>query len=129
MVNDHTLALGFNVDFSEDNDPTEELGDRPAPPETEPAPTQSEVDDAELPGRREGFAASLAEDNLPDIAESKDSSAGHLFPGTEDEGSYVVAPRGGPFTCTDGCTSAKTHKILHMRSHNDIFAKAKLKQQ
>ena len=78
MVNDHTLALGFNVDFSENNDPTDELGDR-GPPETEPEPTCSEVDDVEQPGRREVFTASLAEVNLPDIAESEDSPAGHLF--------------------------------------------------
>lgn len=47
----HTLALGFNVDFSEDKEPSDELGDKPRPPEAETAPAHSELEDAELPGR------------------------------------------------------------------------------
>lgn len=52
-----TLARGFNVDFSEDNDPIDELGDKPRPFKAEGAPTHSEVDDVELPGRPREFIA------------------------------------------------------------------------
>ena len=45
-----TFAFGFNVNFSEDNEPTDELGDNPGPPEAEAPPPHSDVDDAELSG-------------------------------------------------------------------------------
>lgn len=46
----HTFAWGFSVDFSEVNDPIDELGDKPGP-EAEAAPKRSEFDDAELSDR------------------------------------------------------------------------------
>lgn len=45
-----TLAWGFNVDRSEDKEPTDELGDKPGPLEAEAETAHSELDDTELPG-------------------------------------------------------------------------------
>lgn len=47
----HTFAWGFNVDFSEDNEAIDELGDNSGPLVAEVAAAQSELQDAELPGR------------------------------------------------------------------------------
>lgn len=95
-VHIHTLALGFNVDFSED--PMEELGDRPGPLETEPAAIHSEVDDAEVPERREGFAGSLP----ADVA-----SAEGLLSWLEDEGSYVTVSKEGTLASAEDTVAAK----------------------
>lgn len=43
-----TLAFGLSVDFSEDNEATDELGDSPRPAEVDVTPPRSEADDAEL---------------------------------------------------------------------------------
>ena len=43
-----TLACGLSVDFSEDNEATDELGDSPRTMEAEVPPPRSEEDDAEL---------------------------------------------------------------------------------
>lgn len=98
QVHKHTLALGFNVDFSEDNDPMEELGDRSGPLETEPAALHSEVDDAEVPERREGFAGSLP----ADVA-----SAEGLLSWLEDEGSYVTVSKEGTLASAEDTVAAK----------------------
>jgi len=46
-----TFALGFRVDFSEDNEPTEELGDTGGNVGPGIATPVSGVDDAEIPSR------------------------------------------------------------------------------
>lgn len=61
----HTLALGFSVDFSEDKEPSDELGDKPRPPEAETAPAHSELEDAELPGRPWEFTVCVCTCALP----------------------------------------------------------------
>lgn len=40
-LNFHTFALGFRVDFSEDSEPTDELGDKPGPEDAAVPPTES----------------------------------------------------------------------------------------
>lgn len=93
QVHKHTLALGFNVDFSEDNDPMEELGDRSGPLETEPAALHSE----EVPEWREGFAGPLA----TDIASSE-----VFLSWLEDEWSYVTVLE-GPVASAEDSIAAK----------------------
>lgn len=51
---------GFSVDFSEDNEPIDELGDKPKPPDAETVPTQSEFDDVELSGCPREFAECIS---------------------------------------------------------------------
>lgn len=65
-----TLAWGFNVNFSEDNEPIDELGDKPGLLETETAPIQSEFDDVELPGRPREFEGCTSRAPLRDGAPS-----------------------------------------------------------
>lgn len=55
-----TLACGLSVDFSEDNEATDELGDSPRPAEVEVAPPRSEADDAELLVRARELAVPCA---------------------------------------------------------------------
>lgn len=45
-----TLACGFSLDFSDDKEPTEELGDKPEPPDVDAATAKSDLDDTKLPG-------------------------------------------------------------------------------
>lgn len=42
-LNFHTFALGFRVDFSEDSEPTDELGDKPGPEDAAGTPTESDT--------------------------------------------------------------------------------------
>ena len=71
-----TLAWGFSVDFSEDNEPTDELGDKTGAVEAGAAPTQSEVDDVELLGRRREFTDCVSPWVLPDTGGPSVTSAG-----------------------------------------------------
>lgn len=63
-----TFALGFNVDFSEDNDPIDELGDKAGALEAVLAALVSDVDDVELPGRPREFMGSVTRCTLPDLS-------------------------------------------------------------
>jgi hypothetical protein len=88
------LAWGFNVDFSEDNEPIDELGDKPGPLEAGKAPARSEFDDAELPGRPREFTGCISTAPLADATPSN-SWPGELvfllfFEKTWDEGVYAV---------------------------------------
>jgi len=54
----YTFALGFKDDFSEDNEPTDELGDKPGP--EDPATPLTESDPDEAPCESIYFVAPLA---------------------------------------------------------------------
>lgn len=63
ILNFHTFALGFRVDFSEDSEPSEELGDRLGPEYVATPATQSEPDDilvSNLPREFKGFVSQFA---------------------------------------------------------------------
>lgn len=84
----YTLAWGFRVDFSEDNEPTDELGDKPGPLETETVPTQSEFEDAELTGGPWEFIGWTSPTPLADGVTSKGSAElvfSQVFEETLDE--------------------------------------------
>lgn len=84
-----TFALGFNVDFSEDSEPMDELGVRAGPLGAVVAAPVSEVDDAELPGRPREFLGSVSTCTLPDL--SSKSSPELVFSTTFVFTSEVVA--------------------------------------
>lgn len=58
------MAFGLSVDFSEDNEATDELGDNPRPAEVEVPPPRSEADDAELLVRTRELATPCASESL-----------------------------------------------------------------
>lgn len=68
-----TLALGFSPDFSEESEPIDELGDNPGALAVGTAFPQSEVDDAELPGRARETTGWVAPCILRDAAFSDSS--------------------------------------------------------
>ena len=73
-----TLAWGFKVDFSEENEPIDELGDKPGQLEVGATAPNSEVDDAELPGH----PGDVADCDAPCVftgAASAESSLGKLI--------------------------------------------------
>lgn len=76
-----TLAWGFRVDFSEEKEPTDELGDNPGRLEDETAalPTLSEVNEVVVPF------------NLPEDASTDNSIGEHGFEEVREGGSYDVA--------------------------------------
>lgn len=78
-MNFHTLALGFRVDFSEDNEPTEELGDRPGPEDAVTPLTQSEPVDVELAVLPREFKAFVSPLPLPDDEPSVKSPGKPVF--------------------------------------------------
>lgn len=81
-----TFALGFSVDFSEDNEPTDELGDNPGPPEAEATAPHSEVDDAELLGRTRELADCAVPCDFKDLDTSDGSVEELIFSWALDEG-------------------------------------------
>lgn len=93
------------MDFSEDNDPMEELGDKPGHVETDPAPRRSEADDAELQGRRERSEGSVDVDIFPVTASSEGSLGLCLVSWTG--GANAAALGDKPFTLLGGCPSAQ----------------------
>lgn len=79
ILNFHTFALGFSVDLSEDNEPTEELGERPGPEGAAKPPTRSEPDDAELPGLPREFTDFVSSLTLPEAEVSITSLGDPVF--------------------------------------------------
>lgn len=67
------MAKGFNVDFSEDKEPIDELGDNPGPLEADAAAARSELEDAELPGLPREFTDCGSPGALQDAATSTGS--------------------------------------------------------
>ena len=63
-----TFALGFNVDFSEDSEPTEELGDNAGALGADVAAPPSGVSDAELPDLPRDLVVSVAACTFPDLS-------------------------------------------------------------
>lgn len=74
-----TLAWGFSVDFSEVNEPIDELGDKAGALKAEVAPTQSEFDDVELPGRPREIVDCVSPAPLTDAAPSDSSPRELVF--------------------------------------------------
>jgi len=63
-----TFALGFNVDFSEDSEPTEELGDSAGALGADAAVPPSDISDAELTDLPRDLVVSAATGTLPDLS-------------------------------------------------------------
>ena len=76
--------MGFSV-FSEDNEPTDEFGDKRGPLDAETAPTQSEFDDVELPGRPREFTDCVSPVTLLEAGPSESSPEELVFSATFDK--------------------------------------------
>ena len=74
VLNFHTIALGFRVDFSEDSEPTDELGDKPRAEDAGMLPTKSDPDC--VPREFTDFVSPLA---LPDAEPSTKSPCDPIF--------------------------------------------------
>lgn len=74
VLNFHTFALGFRVDFSEDSEPTDELGDKPRAEDAGMLPTKSDPDC--VPREFTDFVSPLA---LPDAEPSTKSPCDPIF--------------------------------------------------
>lgn len=84
-MNFHTFALGLRVDFSEDSEPTEEVGDSPGPEDAVTPLAESEPVDVELtvlPWISEEFVSPLP---FPDDEPSIKSPGKPVFEGDFDE--------------------------------------------
>lgn len=74
VLNFHTFALGFRVDFSEDSEQTDELGDKPGTEDAAMPPTKSDPDG--IPREFTDFVSPLA---LPDAEPSIKSPCDPIF--------------------------------------------------
>lgn len=108
--------MGFRVDLSEDNEPTEELGERPGPEDAATPATHSEPDDA-LPGLPLEFTDFTSPLTLLEAELSSKSPGDPVFSWvlkTWDEGAHEEAfgdnpPLSGPsfFMSSNDCESAE----------------------